>query len=185
MSAQHTVAAETRRTQLACLLYVQYANFHFGAAIELKVAHAIQHQIQPAVQQATQMYGGAGCAAGGAQQAVQAALQPMQQEMAAMRQALAAMQHEQQAMRACHRNGHCCSRAGEGAFPIQWPRHDGAALPAQIAGRPRPATRDEVQAAAADVIDGMLSWHGLPAGPPAGSLHQRRKQLLARVGIYV
>lgn len=141
-----------------------------AAAVNDKGARAVQQHAQLATQQMEEM----------TEQAAHAALEPLQQAVAALR-------HEQQAMRACHRNGLCCSGSCSGSVPILWPCHHvfGASMSDQIAGQPRPATRDEVQEAAADVVDAMLSWYGLQTEPSAGGLQQRRKELLAHVGIYV
>ncbi|KAI8465343.1 MAG: hypothetical protein J3K34DRAFT_437413 [Monoraphidium minutum] len=157
-----------------------------GDAIDHSAAQAVQQNVQPAVQQATQ------AVQQSVVQAVAQALQPLhqtltglQQDVAGMRQDVAALQQDVQNLGTRQRNGVCCSGVGLGATPILWPLHSGGAVPPLIAGQPRPATRDAVQEAAAPVVDTMLSLYGLPAGPPAGGLPQRRMELLAHAGIYV
>lgn len=168
-----------------------------GDAIDHRAAQAVQQNVQQEVQQAAQAVQQSVMQQLGA--AVAQALQPihqtlaglqqsvagLQQDVAGLQQNVAGLQQDVQNLGIRQRNGMCCCGVGVGAVPIQWPHHSGGAMSANIAGQLRPATRDAVLEAAAPVVDSMLSLYGLPAGPPAGGLLQRRMDLLAHAGIYM
>lgn len=182
-----------------------------GDAIDHRAAQAVQQNVQQEVQQAAQavqqsvmqQLGAAVAQAlqpihqtlAGLQQSVaglqqdvaglQQSVAGLQQNVAGLQQNVAGLQQDVQNLGIRQRNGMCCCGVGVGAVPIQWPHHSGGAMSANIAGQLRPATRDAVLEAAAPVVDSMLSLYGLPAGPPAGGLLQRRMDLLAHAGIYM
>jgi hypothetical protein len=82
----------------------------------------------------------------------------------------------------------CCARNAvvcrDEDAPIVWPPHHGVAIAAEFdGGAQRPGTRGELNAAAIAAVDALLEAYGLPNGPASGAAGERRRTLMAHIGV--